>query len=47
MLDFKDFPGKETYSARSLGWFAVGHSIHHCNLVMDKYQMKQHVATRQ
>ena len=37
MLDFKDLPGKEVYSARSLGWFAAGHNIHHCNLIREKY----------
>lgn len=37
MLDFKDFPGKDVYSARSLGWFAVGHNIHHCNGIREKY----------
>jgi len=37
MLDFKDFPGKPVYSARSLGWFVVGHNIHHCNLIKEKY----------
>ncbi len=37
MLDFKDLPGKEVYSARSLGWFTVGHNIHHNNLVRKRY----------
>ena len=37
MLDFKDLPGKEVYSARSLGWFAAGHNIHHLNLIREKY----------
>jgi hypothetical protein len=37
MLDFKDFPGETVYSARSLGWFAVGHNVHHCNLIREKY----------
>lgn len=37
MLDFKDFPVQPDYSARSLGWFAVGHSLHHCNLLREKY----------
>ncbi|HMH21233.1 MAG TPA: DinB family protein [Puia sp.] len=37
MLDFKDFPGKEVYTARSLGWFTVGHNIHHLNVIRTKY----------
>lgn len=37
MLDFKDLPGGDVYSARSLGWFAVGHNSHHCNLIGEKY----------
>ena len=37
MLDFKDFPGPVTYSARSLGWMVVGHNIHHCNFLEDRY----------
>jgi hypothetical protein len=37
MLDFKGFTGKDIYTARSLGWMAVGHSIHHCNILRDKY----------
>ncbi len=37
MLDFK-FPNQtENYTARSLGWMTVGHTIHHCNLVREKY----------
>ena len=37
MLDFKDLPGDTPYSARSLGWMMVGHSVHHCNLVRERY----------
>ena len=37
MLDFKDFPATHTYTARSLGWFAVGHNLHHCKLIKEKY----------
>lgn len=37
MLDFKDFPGREVYTARSLGWFAAGHNIHHLNFIKTKY----------
>jgi len=37
MLDFKDFPKKPVYTARSLGWFTVGHNLHHCKLVKEKY----------
>lgn len=38
MLDFKDFPDKKIiYSARSLGWMAVGHNQHHCNFIREKY----------
>jgi len=38
MLDFKDFPDKKViYTARSLGWMAVGHNQHHCNFIREKY----------
>jgi uncharacterized damage-inducible protein DinB len=37
MLDFK-FPDEvPVYTARSLGWFAVGHNEHHCGLVRERY----------
>jgi hypothetical protein len=37
MLDFKAFPNKTVYTARSLGWMAVGHNLHHCKLIKEKY----------
>ena len=37
MLDFKGFPGGDIYTARSLGWMVVGHSVHHCNILREKY----------
>jgi hypothetical protein len=37
MLDFKNFPGKDVYTARSLGWFAAGHNRHHCQVIREKY----------
>jgi uncharacterized damage-inducible protein DinB len=37
MLDFKGFPNKMVYTARSLGWMAVGHNIHHSNAITEKY----------
>ena len=37
MLDFKDFPVTPTYTARSLGWFAVGHNLHHCKVIKERY----------
>ncbi|SDS58945.1 DinB superfamily protein [Mucilaginibacter mallensis] len=37
MLDFKNFPVTPTYTARSLGWFTVGHNLHHCKLIKEKY----------
>jgi len=39
MLDFRDTSGDQVYSARSLGWFTVGHNIHHCNLIREKYMV--------
>jgi hypothetical protein len=37
MLDSK-FPGQqEPYTARSLGWFTVGHNEHHCRLIRERY----------
>jgi len=37
MLDFNGFPNKVPYTARSLGWMAVGHNIHHCRIIREKY----------
>jgi hypothetical protein len=37
MLDFKGFPNKVPYTARSLGWMTVGHNIHHCRMIREKY----------
>ena len=37
MLDFKGFPDKMVYTARSLGWMAVGHNMHHCKIIREKY----------
>lgn len=37
MLDYKGFPNKMVYTARSLGWMTVGHNIHHCNIIKEKY----------
>ncbi|MCF2447290.1 DinB family protein [Dyadobacter sp. CY345] len=40
MLDFKGFTREVPYTARSLGWMAVGHNIHHCNLLKDRYLLQ-------
>jgi hypothetical protein len=37
MLDFKSHTNETVYTARSLGWMAVGHNIHHCKLLSEKY----------
>jgi hypothetical protein len=37
MLDFKGFPNKVIYTARSLGWMVAGHNIHHCKIIKEKY----------
>lgn len=37
MLDFKGFPNKMVYTARSLGWMIVGHNMHHSNAITEKY----------
>jgi len=37
MLDFKGFLHEPIYTARSLGWMAVGHNIHHCNQLKKLY----------
>lgn len=39
MLDFKGFPNKMVYTARSLGWMIVGHNIHHYNVLKEKYEI--------
>ncbi len=37
MLDFKGVANNNPLTARGLGWFVVGHAIHHCNVVKEKY----------
>jgi hypothetical protein len=37
MLDFKGFPNKMVYTARSLGWMSVGHNVHHSDAITEKY----------
>lgn len=37
MLDFKGKANNVTYTARSLGFMTVGHSIHHCNMIRSRY----------
>jgi hypothetical protein len=37
MLDFKDLVAKDIYTARSLGWFALGHNLHHCKVLRETY----------
>lgn len=37
MLDFTNLPSWDTYCARSLGWFTVGHNKHHLRLVRERY----------
>lgn len=36
-LDFCAFPGKPRYSARSLGWMAAGHAVHHLQCLRERY----------
>ena len=31
------FPNKPVYTARSLGWMVVGHNLHHCKIIKEKY----------
>ncbi len=40
MLDFKGKANNVIYTARSLGFMTVGHSIHHCNIIRSKYLPK-------
>ena len=37
MLDFKGKANNVIYTARSLGFMTVGHSIHHCNMIRSHY----------
>ncbi|MBS1688595.1 MAG: DinB family protein, partial [Bacteroidetes bacterium] len=37
MLDLRDESQAEVYTARSLGWFAAGHSNHHLRIIKNKY----------
>lgn len=37
MLDFKGMANKVGFTARGLGFMAVGHNIHHCNFLRTRY----------
>lgn len=37
MLDFKGVANNNLLTARGLGWFTVGHTTHHCNVIKEKY----------
>lgn len=37
MLDFKGIANKQPYTARSLGFATIGHNIHHCNVIRERY----------
>lgn len=37
MLDFKAIANKYLWTARGLGFMAVGHNIHHCNFIQNNY----------
>ena len=37
MFDFKGAANGQTYTARTLGFSIVGHNLHHCNFIKDKY----------
>lgn len=37
MLDFKGVANGVDFTARGLGYMAVGHNIHHCNVVRELY----------
>ena len=37
MLDFRGTANKMQCSARSLGYMIVGHEIHHCNVLKERY----------
>lgn len=36
MLDFR-FDKLPVYTARSVGWMVVGHNVHHCNILRERY----------
>jgi len=37
MLDFKGKANNVGFTARTLGFMTVGHNIHHCNIIKEKY----------
>src|SRR5690606_24775222 len=37
MLDYKGIANKVIFSARTLGFMTVGHDLHHCNFIREKY----------
>lgn len=37
MLDFKGIANNYSWTARGLGFMAVGHNMHHCKIIKNKY----------
>jgi uncharacterized damage-inducible protein DinB len=37
MLDFKGVINDYKTTARTIGFMSIGHTLHHCNIVRDKY----------
>lgn len=37
MLDFKGTANKVPFTARGLGFMAVGHNLHHCKVIKERY----------
>ena len=37
MLDFKGIANKVSFTPRGLGFMVVGHAMHHCNVVRERY----------
>ena len=37
MLDFRGIANEQPYTARSLGFATIGHNIHHCNFIRNRY----------
>ena len=37
MLNFKGLANNVYFTAKSLGFMTIGHNLHHCNFIMEKY----------